>query len=102
MPKEQYAATFLFIISVCLAKLSLVAFIRKFTPLALDRRSGLIIGVLVALWATTTIVAVAFQCRLPEPWDYIHHSCFNRVSGHPRLVSDGSHIYWNRLHGQII
>ena len=91
----------MFIISVCFAKLSLVAFIRNFTRLTSDRRSGLVIGLLVALWATTTILTVAFQCRLPEPWDYVHQSCFNRVSGHSRLVSDESHIYWNRLPGPI-
>ena len=93
MSKEQYAATFLFIISVCFAKLSLVSFIRNFTRLTLDRRCGLVIGLLVALWATTAIFTVAFQCRLPLTWDYVHQSCFNRVSGHPRLASDEFHIY---------
>ena len=88
MPKAQYAATFLFITSVCFAKLSLVAFLRNLTPLTLDRRSGLIIGLVVILWAATAIVSAAFQCHLPKPWDYIHQSCFDRVSSLPGLDSD--------------
>ncbi len=79
-PKAQYAATFLFLASVCFAKLSLVAYLRNLTPLALYRKVSLLIGLVVALWATTAILSAAFQCRLPRPWDYINNTCFSRVS----------------------
>ena len=78
----------LFITSVCFAKLSLVAFLRNLTPLALNRTSGLIIGLVVILWAVTGTVTAAFQCDLPSPWDYVNQSCFNRVSGLSCLASD--------------
>ncbi len=92
LSKAQYAATFLFIASVCFAKLSLVSFLRNLTPLPLDRKWGLIIGSLVVLWAITAALAFAFQCHLPQPWDYVNQACFNRVSD---LPSPDSNQFWN-------
>ena len=79
MSQAQYAATFMLVASVCFAKLSLVAFLRSLTPSALDRKLGLVIGLLVIVSGMTAIVTVAFQCHIPRPWDYVHESCFNRV-----------------------
>lgn len=88
MVKAEYAATFLLTTSVCFAKLSLVAFLRSLTPLALDRQYSLIVGSVVVLWATTATVSMAFQCPISKPWDYDSQSCFNRVSGLHGLDSD--------------
>ena len=79
MWQAQYAATFMLVASVCCAKLSLVAFLRSLTPSPLDRKLGLVIGLLVVVSGVTAIVTVAFQCHLPRPWDYVNESCFNRV-----------------------
>ena len=54
--------------------------------MSLDRNLGLSIGLVIVLWAVTSSITIAFQCRLPEPWDYINRSCFNRVSSLPTFV----------------
>ena len=83
--KAQYSAEFLCITSICFAKLSFVVFLRNLTPLAFDRKFGSIIGLVVIMWALTAILTIAFQCSLPQPWDYVNQSCFNRVSVLPSL-----------------
>ena len=35
--------------------------------------------VLNLLWAIAAVVAIAFQCRLPRPWEVRSHHCFNQV-----------------------
>ena len=88
MSQAQYAASFLLITSICFAKLSFVAFLRNLTPLAFDRKFGLVIGLLVVVWTATAIITVAFQCHIPKPWDYVNTSCFNRVSFPHHVVLD--------------
>ena len=36
-----------------------------------------------ALWAITAIIAIAFQCRLPRPWEVLSERCFNQVCQEP-------------------
>ena len=79
MSQAQYAATFMLVASVCCAKLSLIAFLRNLTPSSFDRMLGLVIGLLVVVSGVTAIIAFAFQCHIPRPWDYVNQSCFNRV-----------------------
>ncbi|MCJ1310489.1 Eukaryotic translation initiation factor 2A [Agyrium rufum] len=91
----QYAAEFLFITSLALAKLSLVSFFRSLTPVALYKKSGVVLGALVIGWAVTAEVAGAFQCRLPEAWRFTVSGgvCFDRVSmRHPFLADKPPHV----------
>ncbi|KAM0799249.1 hypothetical protein BDR22DRAFT_890461 [Usnea florida] len=78
--KSQYASTFLFIASVYFAKLSLISYLRGLSLSKIDRRSSLVTGWVVTLWATIAIFTTAFQCHLPRSWDFINNACFNRTS----------------------
>ncbi|CAI7569436.1 unnamed protein product [Penicillium glandicola] len=80
MMKAEYAATILFIASICFSKLSLLVFIRNLTPASLDRRFALVLGILIGLWAITSIFTAAFQCHLPQTWNYLHGTCFDRAA----------------------
>ena len=70
----------LFITTCCLAKLSLLAFLRSLTRVAIHRKLSIILGTSMVLWAVTSFVSGAFQCDLPRPWDHLRNKCFNRVS----------------------
>ena len=79
-PKAEYAATILFIASFCFSKLSLLVFIRNLTPASLDRRFALVLGISIAVWTIASIFTAAFQCHVPQTWNYLHGTCFDRVS----------------------
>ncbi|KAJ5356283.1 hypothetical protein N7517_010892 [Penicillium concentricum] len=80
MMKAEYAATILFIVSICCSKLSLLVFIRNLTPASLDRRFALVLGILIGLWTVVSIFTAAFQCGVPETWNYLYGSCFHRAA----------------------
>jgi hypothetical protein len=77
--QAEYAATILFIASIACSKLSLLIFIRNLTPASLDRRVALVLGAFIGLWAVISIFTASFQCHLPQTWNYLHGTCFNRV-----------------------
>ena len=89
----QYASTFLYIASIYFAKLSVISYLRGLSLSKIDRRSSLVTGWVVTLWAAIAILTAAFQCHLPRSWDYIHNACFNRVSlsHHPRDIPELKH-----------
>ncbi|KXG47464.1 uncharacterized protein PGRI_013340 [Penicillium griseofulvum] len=76
--KAEYAATILFIASICFSKLSLLVFIRNLTPASLDRRFALVLGISIGLWTIVSIFTAAFQCGVPQTWNYLYGSCFDR------------------------
>ncbi|KAK6811141.1 hypothetical protein RU639_012979 [Aspergillus parasiticus] len=74
--KSQYAATMLFISSMCFSKLSVIYFIRDVTPsFNPDRLITAGLELLTILWAGIGILTAAFQCTLPRAWDYLHGQC---------------------------
>ncbi|OQE32642.1 hypothetical protein PENFLA_c001G08127 [Penicillium flavigenum] len=95
--KAEYAATILFIASICFSKLSLLVFIRNLTPASLDRRFALVLGISIALWTIASIFTAAFQCHVPQTWNYLHGTCFDRGAwwnylGVTNILSEGGII----------
>ncbi|PWY76980.1 hypothetical protein BO70DRAFT_363535 [Aspergillus heteromorphus CBS 117.55] len=74
--KSNYAADMLYICSITFAKLSTLAFITFLMQRTRKIEWG-IIGITV-IWAITAEFAVAFQCHLPQPWDWLEGRCFDR------------------------
>ncbi|KAE8390110.1 hypothetical protein BDV23DRAFT_155914 [Aspergillus alliaceus] len=75
--KSQYAATILFITTMCVSKLALVHFIWSITPATSDRRVAIILEIFTVLWGVTGVFGHAFQCKPPRSWDYIDGNCFD-------------------------
>ncbi|KAA8651297.1 uncharacterized protein ATNIH1004_000178 [Aspergillus tanneri] len=75
--KSQYAAAILFLTTLCLSKLALIHFIWSVTPVTSDRYIAIGLEIFTILWAVTSVLASAFQCRPPRPWDYINGQCFS-------------------------
>ncbi|KAE8389054.1 hypothetical protein BDV23DRAFT_194702 [Aspergillus alliaceus] len=80
MMKSQYAANILFIATMCCSNLALVMFIRNLTPTTLDRRFALGLGAFIVLWTITGIFTAAFQCRMPDTWNYLQAKCFDLIA----------------------
>jgi len=67
--KFVYAYQILFIITISLSKLSLLAFIIRLIPSPRNLLgSGILMGI-IAVWGIATTFSIAFQCSLPRPWD---------------------------------
>ncbi|KAH7110960.1 hypothetical protein EDB81DRAFT_369402 [Dactylonectria macrodidyma] len=77
--KGSYAADILFILALLLAKLSATRAIWDMAPRE-RRRPFFITEGVIGLWALSSILAAAFKCSLPEPWDYINGQCFNQFA----------------------
>ena len=59
-----------------------MAVLQYLTTIALSKtRKAMAKGVIVLslLWAVAAVVAIAFQCGLPRPWEVRSHHCFNQV-----------------------
>ncbi|KAL1965585.1 hypothetical protein VTN77DRAFT_5669 [Rasamsonia byssochlamydoides] len=78
--KCEYASTLLFVASLCLSKLSASLFVRGLTPDSLDQNIAWVLGIVITVWGFVSEFVVAFQCRLPRPWDYIDNTCVNRTA----------------------
>ena len=81
--KTQYTALILYVISVCLAKLSVVVTIAYITPNPKDQRILWVIGIIISVWTFIAFWVSAFQCHTPHTWDFYSENCINRVSAGP-------------------
>lgn len=61
------------------SKLSSIILLQSLTPFNTDRRLAVLLGISIAAWGVTALIATAFQCHVPRTWDYINNECFNRV-----------------------
>ncbi|KAL4794300.1 hypothetical protein BDV19DRAFT_390361 [Aspergillus venezuelensis] len=75
--KCQYAASILYIASLCLSKLSLSTFIRNLTPVHRDHFLATILQIAITIVGVIGVIGTAFQCHLPRPWDYWREECFD-------------------------
>lgn len=80
--KTVYASQILYILSVCLAKLSIVAFFFQSTIGRAPRMLCGILGGVIISWGISTSFAIAFQCHLPQPWKVLNNACIDNVSIH--------------------
>lgn len=79
--KGNYASDFLYISSLYFSKISLLLFF--YTVLSVVRMHQKAIAgfaTFVSFWSIASIVAIAFQCRLPTTWESSSLRCFNTVS----------------------
>ncbi|PVH99941.1 hypothetical protein DM02DRAFT_528014 [Periconia macrospinosa] len=78
--KALYAFTILFVLNQFFAKLSIVWFVVALTPDRTYRVTSWALGGAATVWMLTSILGFAFQCELPDPWNFIGNKCFNRLS----------------------
>ena len=81
LPSQAYfTAQMFYIFSLCLGKLALLVFMLNFALKKLRRQvlQGLIW--LNVVWLVVGILAVAFQCDVPQTWAVVTGRCFDQVS----------------------
>ena len=82
--QSQYAASLLYPISLYFSKISLSCFIRNLTPKAKDHLIAYVVQISVTILALVSFLGTAFQCNLPQTWDYYTGKCMNLVlTPHP-------------------
>lgn len=78
--KGYYASELLYIASLCFAKLSILVLFYNVVVLRTHRIFVFSFGLCIFAWSVASIVAVAFQCDMPRPWEMMTLRCFNTVS----------------------
>ncbi|CAG7955379.1 unnamed protein product [Penicillium salamii] len=80
--QNLWAASLLYIASLCFSKLSMVLFILRLSPAAKDHRLGKIVASVVIIWTLVALLGTAFQCGVPRGWDFWNGKCINMEAWH--------------------
>ena len=78
--KTQYIAMLLYVICICLAKLSVVVMIGYIVSCQRDRRILWVTGGIIFAWAFAAFWVSVFQCHGPHVWNISNGQCINQVS----------------------
>lgn len=71
----------MFIVSLLLAKLSIIQTIKDIAHFRYNQIL-LVLRVFTTAWAISGFAVIAFQCKLPFPWDYTNGQCVHLVRAH--------------------
>jgi hypothetical protein len=74
-----YASFMLFVLSLGSSKISVMLFQARLTASLKQRRLFRNFAFLVGTWTLGSLLALALQCELTEPWRLVGHHCHNMV-----------------------
>ena len=86
--KASYTDDFFYVITIYLSKLAALQFLIILArPGEPTLRRTAVKGTLglVTVWVVAAVVCIAFQCKVPTPWNEISGQCFDQVRNRPRL-----------------
>jgi hypothetical protein len=76
-----YASEIVYVVAIGFAKLSILVVIYNVVVMQrMIRRAVIAFGIVVSAWTMASLVAIAFQCDLPRPWETVRSRCSNAVS----------------------
>lgn len=78
--QAYYASNLLMILAFATAKASVPQLIVAIIPTRLLQRLCYASLAFTAAWAVASIFALAFQCRIPRPWEAEGNKCMNQFS----------------------
>ena len=87
--KALYTDEFFYIITIYLSKLAALQFLIILArPGEPTLRRAAVKGTvgLVTVWLVVAVVCIAFQCKVPSPWNEVSGQCFNQVCKPPEIV----------------
>lgn len=73
--KYIYASLLLSIVIQTFAKFSVVLMIERIVSEHATKRSAFILKMCIGLWAIFSFFAIAFQCGVPQPWEFTNAKC---------------------------
>lgn len=77
--KSEYAWNLLYILSICLAKLSTLSLLLALAPNKSYRAPMMAMGGFLLLWTISSTFSSAFQCSLPHPYLITSGNCFQQT-----------------------
>ncbi|OCT53690.1 hypothetical protein CLCR_10262 [Cladophialophora carrionii] len=77
--RAGYAWNILYIVALCLGKSSTLSLLLALSPNKSYRIPMLAVGGLIVAWAVASVIASAFQCALPHPYQITTNTCFSQV-----------------------
>jgi hypothetical protein len=77
---KLFVTTILFVLTISIAKSSVLLFLYHLADSTLRRASVLAVSVLVLVWTIAVLAGVVFQCELPTPWMVWTGKCIPLVS----------------------
>ncbi|MCJ1384419.1 hypothetical protein MMC17_007535 [Xylographa soralifera] len=78
--QTAYASDLLYIPNLGLTRLSILTLISSLTPVDAQKQMAIVLGIFVTVWTIVTEFTFAFQCHIPNPWQFISNECSNRNS----------------------
>ena len=84
--KASYTDDFFYIITIYLSKLAALQFLIILArPGEPTLRRAAVKGTLglVTVWVVAAVVCIAFQCKVPTPWNEVSGQCFDQVQNPP-------------------
>ncbi|KAI9843103.1 MAG: hypothetical protein M1838_002859 [Thelocarpon superellum] len=76
---NNYTSQIMYTIVIVMAKMSLLLFVARLTPSAATLRQCRMVMAVICLWGAAAVFALAFQCKLPTPWDFEPGRCIDQV-----------------------
>jgi len=77
---KLYVTTILFVLTISIAKSSVLLFLYHLADSTLRRASVLLVSTLVLIWTIAVLAGMVFQCELPTPWLVWTGKCIPLVS----------------------
>lgn len=79
--QSDYASSLVYVTTLGLIKVSTCFHIYGLTPVKAQRQASIGVGCFCALWALTSLIVVAFECKLPRVWGSTRgDECLNFVA----------------------
>ncbi|MCJ1388132.1 hypothetical protein MMC18_000977 [Xylographa bjoerkii] len=78
--QTAYSSDLLYIPNLGLTRLSVLTLISSLTPVRTQKQLAGYLGIFVIVWTIITEFTFAFQCYIPNPWQFIGNGCSNRNS----------------------
>ncbi|KAI9704507.1 MAG: hypothetical protein M1820_005581 [Bogoriella megaspora] len=78
--KAGYAANLLYVISICLSKLTVLVLLYVITPVQRNMHIVQGVGATIIAWTMSAFLVVAFQCHTPETWQVVTNRCIDQFS----------------------
>ncbi|KAF2140463.1 uncharacterized protein K452DRAFT_288545 [Aplosporella prunicola CBS 121167] len=78
--KHVYSATILYLLTLCLAKLSVIVFLARLAAAKTHLAATWALGALTLAWALASVLGFAFRCAMPAPWTFDESCCFDSIA----------------------
>lgn len=81
--KASYVDEFFYITTIYMSKLAALQFLIVLArPNEPNLRRAIVRGTLglIILWLVIAVMCIAFQCKVPTPWDYASRQCLNQLA----------------------